>query len=263
MKRKQSVAARFSASAATYDNYAAVQEAVAEQLMQFAEKVPAPAGILEIGCGTGILTKWICDHFPDADLYAVDISSEMIARAKKKLSRKRAIKWLVADVRDVTCHSFFDLLFSSSSLHWIQPVENTFRKINTLLRPQGQCIFSCMVAGTFRELYNARRIVAPRKEKRVALPSAEAILDALYKNHFAVKRDIDKTVRVNFQSAEDFFNGIHGQGVTGGESATTDSLLSRTELRRLISYYNKQYRNSDNNVFATYEVKFILAQKRE
>jgi ubiquinone/menaquinone biosynthesis C-methylase UbiE len=47
---------------------------------------PAPDGrlrILEIGCGTGLLTRQLRSLFQDAEIVATDISLEMIRQAER------------------------------------------------------------------------------------------------------------------------------------------------------------------------------------
>ncbi|MFH1745086.1 MAG: methyltransferase domain-containing protein [bacterium] len=41
--------------------------------------------ILDFGCGTGLLCKFISDNFPDAKIEGIDISSQMIEKAKSNL----------------------------------------------------------------------------------------------------------------------------------------------------------------------------------
>lgn len=41
-----------------------------------------PYSILDFGCGTGLLCKYLSDNLPNAKIDGIDISSQMIERAK-------------------------------------------------------------------------------------------------------------------------------------------------------------------------------------
>ena len=55
-------------------------------LMQIQQMIPDTSirRILELGCGTGRLTRRMAELYPSAVIVAVDISPEMIAHAKER-----------------------------------------------------------------------------------------------------------------------------------------------------------------------------------
>ncbi|MCL6586559.1 MAG: methyltransferase, partial [Anoxybacillus sp.] len=69
---KQLMQKRFSERANTYDQFANVQKKMAHELMARISRPPKT--ILEIGCGTGYLTKLLYDAYPHAQLTAIDIA---------------------------------------------------------------------------------------------------------------------------------------------------------------------------------------------
>src|SRR5438874_6914849 len=46
--------------------------------------------ILDLGCGEGILTKYICDKSPNNSFYLVDGSEEMLNKARDNLSGSKS-----------------------------------------------------------------------------------------------------------------------------------------------------------------------------
>ena len=139
MNRKESIAARFSASAATYDHYAEVQRITAEKVLSLLGRITVPETILEVGCGTGIVTEKLQHQVPEAQLYALDISRAMIAQAQKRVTDSDSITWLTDDFLHIARETQFDCIISSSSLHWIMPIADAFKKAHSLLRPGGHC----------------------------------------------------------------------------------------------------------------------------
>ncbi len=259
---KKSIAARFSASASTYDEYAAVQQVTAEKVLELSNKVPPPQSILEIGCGTGILTEKLRRRFPDKKLSALDVSAGMIKQAQRRVNEADSITWLIEDIKDITCQSQYNCIISSSSLHWVIPIESAFKKIKALLQPRGHLIFGLMVHGTFSELHQARQSAAIKKPTRARLPGVKEILASLEQYGFNTIYHDQDSLKVTFPSANDFITSIHEQGVTGGPVSMSDHLLSRSELANLVAYYDSHYRDSNNQVYATYEIMYVVAYKR-
>ena len=72
----------FSTACHTYDEHADIQRQAAKQLM---EQLPEnPSSILDVGCGTGILTQLLISTYPEALTTALDMSSNMIQMSKTK-----------------------------------------------------------------------------------------------------------------------------------------------------------------------------------
>jgi ubiquinone/menaquinone biosynthesis C-methylase UbiE len=89
--------------------------------------------VLEVGCGTGQLTR---DLAPCGfDLTAIDIGPAMIATARHDLAD--AVSFQVCSFEDFAAtDSSFDLIVCATAFHWIDP-EVRFRKSARLLRPGG------------------------------------------------------------------------------------------------------------------------------
>lgn len=76
--------------------------------------------ILDLGCGTGILSKHILSLNPNVNIYGVDISPKAIAIAKKNLKKFRNAKFTVGDTGVLPYKdNFFDIVAGNSILHHI------------------------------------------------------------------------------------------------------------------------------------------------
>src|SRR5438309_5673158 len=57
-----------------------------------------PGDVLEIACGTGLLTRWIRERLdPTVRLVATDLSKAMLDYARRKLRNSKGIEWREAD----------------------------------------------------------------------------------------------------------------------------------------------------------------------
>jgi len=261
MNYDKSIASRFSASALTYDTYAEIQKISVMSLTELIKTVPKPERVIEIGCGTGLLTELLYTSIKPLEIYALDISNQMILSAQKRLADIKNVKWICNNINSVKHKDYFDMAVSSSTVHWIKPLENFFITLQNLLKAGGFCIFSTMVYGTLRELHESRREVVPGKPVKASIPEAAAFLLLLSQSGFEILSKHIKNYRVDFSSAESMLLHLHTTGVTGGDFSRSDTLLNKKELDKLISYYNTQYKNSNGGVYATYSVLYVKAQK--
>src|SRR5699024_4190761 len=92
MINKQLLERRFSKRADTYDEFATVQKKMANKLLSLLQKELSneqPLRILEIGSGTGYVTKALLAKFPKANITAIELAEGMIAKAKQHISSQR------------------------------------------------------------------------------------------------------------------------------------------------------------------------------
>jgi ubiquinone/menaquinone biosynthesis C-methylase UbiE len=90
--------------------------------------------VLEVGCGTGQLTRDLARH--GFDLTAIDIGPAMIAAARREV-QDPAVSFQVSSFEDFTsADGALDLIVSATAFHWIDP-EIKFTKPARLLRPGG------------------------------------------------------------------------------------------------------------------------------
>lgn len=91
--------------------------------------------ILDLGCGTGHLTKEVADA--GARVIGIDSSSSMIATARAAYPE---IEFLVADAREFSFPFSFDAIFSNATLHWIEEAEQVIQRIAAALKPNGRLV---------------------------------------------------------------------------------------------------------------------------
>lgn len=98
--------------------------------------------ILELGCGTGIFSRYLLEENPSVLVTAVDISSEAIRVAKDKSKKfKSRIKYYVGDALDLPFASnSFDLVFGNSIIHHL-PLDRALVEIKRVLKPGGTIWF--------------------------------------------------------------------------------------------------------------------------
>lgn len=81
---------------------------------------------LELGSGTGALTKFVAQAFPKANITCVDLSPYYLQEAKKKLSKFKRINFMKASAEDLPFkEKTFDVVYSCYLFHEIPPAVRT------------------------------------------------------------------------------------------------------------------------------------------
>lgn len=254
------IAARFSAASGTYHQAAGVQQDVATSLSRWFPDLPPTARILEIGCGTGVLTELIRRRYPGLGIDVVDVSARMIAQARARLGFDDRIRWRVSDLRHVPTMPPYPLIVSSSSLHWVHPLDEGLTKIAALLEPGGHAVVSLMLYGTLGELRKCRLRVAPSKPPAGRLRTLPQVRQGLCSAGLTVMEERKEIRRIEYPSAETFLRHIHDQGLTGGPVSVSRLPLNRNELQALISAYQTDY-SRGQGVKASYHVAYFKVKK--
>lgn len=91
---------------------------------------------LEIGCGTGKNTEWLISKVNQ--ITAVDLSEEMIARAKQKIKTDK-VRFIQADILKEWSfvNEQYDLVTFSLVLEHIENLNHIFNSVSNVLRPNG------------------------------------------------------------------------------------------------------------------------------
>ena len=82
-----------------------------------------PASILEIGCGTGSNLLRLRRRFPDAAITGLDLSTDMLVQARRKLAQRASAVTLLQQRYDrpLSAEPAFDLIVFSYCLSMIDP----------------------------------------------------------------------------------------------------------------------------------------------
>jgi trans-aconitate 2-methyltransferase len=91
--------------------------------------------VMDVGCGSGLLTKKLAKKVPRGKVYAVDIDSNMIKQARKNLQLFDNVEIIQSSFTDVRLPQRLDVIFSNSALHWVQDHRNAFQILWDMLKP--------------------------------------------------------------------------------------------------------------------------------
>lgn len=104
-------------------------------LMGLIQKRPF-SNVLDLGCGTGELTKKLFEELKPAALTAIDSSSEMLKESEK--FQARGLTFAQADISEYRLDKKYDVVFSNAALQWVPDHEALFPRILDWIFPGGQ-----------------------------------------------------------------------------------------------------------------------------
>jgi trans-aconitate 2-methyltransferase len=93
-----------------------------------------PRTIVDLGAGTGNVTRLLQTRWPSAAVTGVDSSAEMLGRAADALPQ---ISWEQADLSEWRPRSSVDLLYSNAALHWVDDHATLFPVLFAMVSPGG------------------------------------------------------------------------------------------------------------------------------
>jgi trans-aconitate methyltransferase len=119
-------------------------------------------GVIDLGCGDGLLTTKIAELVPDGQVLGVDASSSMIEVATGQEGGN--LRFEVLDINHLSFVESFDVAFSNAALHWVTDHRTLLRSIHRALRPGGHIYLNFAAAGNCSNLFRIEKeeMASPR-----------------------------------------------------------------------------------------------------
>ncbi len=115
--------------------------------------------VMDLGCGTGTITKALKEEFPNAQIKCLDLAENMLEMAKIKLNDYKDIKYVTGDFYHFNFSEKYDVIVSSLALHHLvtdNDKKDFYEKIYEALNQSGVFLNADVVLGSnehLNELY--------------------------------------------------------------------------------------------------------------
>ncbi|WP_394822759.1 methyltransferase domain-containing protein [Pendulispora albinea] len=120
-----------------YERFKAERELPFFDLMSLLRREPSPARVVDLGCGTGELTRVLHRQLGARETLGIDSSAEMLARAPGD----PGLRFEQHDIRAFAPApegGTFDLVWSNAALQWIDDHPSLFARLTQYVAPGGQ-----------------------------------------------------------------------------------------------------------------------------
>jgi trans-aconitate methyltransferase len=111
------------------------------------DRLPLSGGerVLDVGCGSGRLTEKLAERLSDGHVIAVDVSRNMLARAREHLMPRFAgrVSLLLADAAALPVGGWADAVFSTATFHWVLDHPRLCSSLFHTLMPGGRLVAQC------------------------------------------------------------------------------------------------------------------------
>jgi malonyl-CoA O-methyltransferase len=255
-QRRCHVEQNFSKSAHRYHEHALLQQICAGRLMailQEAKMQIVPGDILEIGCGTGFITKQLFQLFAERKLCITDVSSTMLKTCEESLQGLHSAmnsSYEVLDGERFNSSKEYALIVAGLVFQWFAELEKSIDGIVKGLLPGGCLLFSILEAQSFPEWHQCcQELGLPYTGNR--LPEISE-LNGQNETSLYKKTVWQETVKMLHPSAGHFFKHLK---LIGANTGLSQQQLKPHEMKRLIQYWDAK---CPEGVTITYNVVYSM-----
>jgi tRNA (cmo5U34)-methyltransferase len=143
-KRFKQIKAHFEYEAKRFDKmFFKVAPYYKEAITVLISALPFKSGdkprVIDLGCGTGNITKALMRRYPGASVVCIDLAEKMLELARTKLKRHKNIEYWSGDMRRYRYRGKYDAIISSLVLHHVDKREKGqfYKKIFNSLKKGG------------------------------------------------------------------------------------------------------------------------------
>ena len=247
------VRASFDRASASYESAAGLQARVAAELLErLAVFAFEPRVVLDLGAGTGRVTRELKRRYRRALVIALDLAPGMLREARRHQQLWRRFERVCGDaLRLPLADASVDVVFSSLMLQWCEPLDTALAECRRVLKPDGFFAFSTFGPDTLHELrgawasadgYNHVNHFVDVHEVGDALVRAGLMEPVL---------DVDR-VEVGYPDALSLMRDLKAIGAHNVTAGRPRALVGRARLKRVQDAYEAFRR--DDRLPATYEI---------
>ncbi len=238
----KSIKSHFEKSMDKYDENAVVQTYLAEKLTAQTASISTQfENILELGCGTGILTKQIKDKIFFKNYYANDLvekSKNYIAKILPEFT------FIHGNALKIKPPQKVDLIISNAMFQWFTNLEDITNHCKSCLNKNGIIAFSTFGTENFREIKDISGLSLNYLTKEEIIKKLAPDFEILYTEEYSCTLD--------FASPLEILAHMKNTGV--------NSLTSKTWTVKEVKDFCEKYLNKYNKATLTYNPIIIIAK---
>ena len=249
---KERIRQRFARSLDTYDAEAQVQGQIAVRLAQMIKEYSSEARrILEIGAGTGLLTREVLQTLSPDTYFINDLVPGSCEKVNTYFAQHPSVNWhfIPGDMENLPIPEQLELIVSGSALQWFQDLEHFFKRAAQALVPGGYFIFNTYGPVNFQEI---RKLTG----KGLPYQSLNAI-KIIANRYFRVENAFDELFPLSKKNPASILKHVRATGV----NSTSNEPWTKGRLATFSQEYSDLFR-SNEGVTLTYHPIYFVLEKR-
>lgn len=120
----------------TYNKFKSERFLPFYNLLELVE-IKSEISVLDLGCGTGELTRKLADTLPNSKVLGIDSSAEMLEQSKAFEDENLYFEQKSIEAQ-LNSDEKFDLIFSNAAIQWVENHQQLIPKIIAAINPGGQ-----------------------------------------------------------------------------------------------------------------------------
>lgn len=122
-----------------YGRFKTVRSAPFFDALQMVQDEKPGMSVIDLGCGTGELTRYLADRLPGAAVLGIDSSAEMLQDAGA--FTRDGLSFAVRGIQEqLEMPEQWDLIFSNAALQWVPDHERLYPALINKIKPGGQLV---------------------------------------------------------------------------------------------------------------------------
>jgi malonyl-CoA O-methyltransferase len=261
---KQHIRRSFDRAAENYEQWASgLQKDIGESLVQRVQCLTLePKRILDVGAGTGRMSRALMGIYNNAEVYSLDIAFKMLRYARKKNLAISEHRFICADAAALPfANNSMDLIISNLMLQWCENIHQVFQEFARILTPDGIVLFSTLGTDTLKELRQSWAYIDDSKHVNSFLDMhnvGDALLSSGLRN---VVTDAEWHEYV-YDTVQHLMREIKAVGAHNVSKNRFQGLTGKKKFETMLATY-ENYRSPDGLLPATYEVIYGYASGKQ
>jgi len=240
-----SVRKAFNKASNAYDDNAFLQKEIATRLDSKLDIITSNSDVvLDLGAGTGLLTKKLINRFPKSQILCLDF-------AQNSLKNNNSKNKVCANANHLPfADNSVDIVISSLMMQWCDDLNQLFCEIHRVLKNDGLFLFSTFGPDTLKELKKSWSVVDDQTHVNT-FTDMHDIGDQLLTNGFLSPVMEMEKITLTYQTVTDLLRDLKAIGAQS-VGQRSKSLTGKDKFQLMVKMY-ESYR-ADGKLPATYEV---------